>query len=167
MFLIGLATFSAGSIITAFAQNPFWMDILCGVLGLGSAMVVPPAIGILGAAYAAPSKRKNLAFSAFSAGQPIGFVFGSIFCGIAARLFDWRAAFVLLAILWAVFTVVGYYFVPAGVEAYAEGLTLRERFHGSLDKFDIVGTVLTIFGTGMFTAALTWVSPRAQSVSVD
>jgi MFS family permease len=152
MFLLGMGTFSAFVLLLAFAQNPYWMVILCGVLGLPSAMVVPPAIGIMGAAYKAPSKRKNLAFSAFSAGNPLGFVFGLITCGVASSIFNWRAAYIFLSILWAVFTVFAFWAVP-NVESFDRG-PLKERL-GALKQFDYVGTILTIFGTGMFTAALT------------
>jgi MFS family permease len=153
LFIIGLSFFAAGSLLASFAQNPFWMDIVCGFLGLFSAMAVPPAIGIMGAAYSVPSKRKNLAFSAFSSGNPIGFVFGSVLCGITSRIFSWRAAFILLAILWGVFAIFGFWAIPK-VEAF-EPEPLRKRIKGSLAKFDIVGTILTVFGTGMFTAGLT------------
>ncbi|KAI0457522.1 MFS general substrate transporter [Xylaria acuta] len=152
MFITGMAGFSLFSLVVAFAQNPFWMLIVCGVLGIPAAMVVPPAIGILGAAYATPSKRKNAAFSSFSAGNPLGFVFGTILCGIATQLFNWRAAFILLSIIWAVFTVFAFWAVP-NVETF-ERAPLRQRL-GALKQFDYLGTVLTIFGTGMFTAGLT------------
>ncbi|KAF3007055.1 hypothetical protein E8E14_003030 [Neopestalotiopsis sp. 37M] len=153
MFIIGMGSFSAFVLLLAFAQNPFWMVILCGVLGLPSAMVVPPAIGILGAAYATPSKRKNLAFSAFSAGNPLGFVFGMIVCGIASSVSTWRAAYIFLCILWALFTAHAVWAVP-NVENFVDRAPLRERLR-ALRTFDYVGTVLTIFGTGMFTAGLT------------
>ncbi|CAJ2513550.1 Uu.00g016690.m01.CDS01 [Anthostomella pinea] len=152
MFITGMGSFSAFVLLVAFSQNPFWMLIVCGILGLCSAMVVPPAIGILGAAYTAPSKRKNMAFSAFSSGNPLGFVFGTILCGIATQLSSWRAAFILLCIIWAVFTVFAFWAVP-NVENF-ERAPLRERL-GTLKSFDYVGTILTIFGTGMFTAGLT------------
>ncbi|KAI1738779.1 major facilitator superfamily domain-containing protein [Xylaria scruposa] len=152
MFITGMAGFSLFSLLVAFAQNPFWMLIVCGVLGIPAAMVVPPAIGILGAAYATPSKRKNAAFSSFSAGNPLGFVFGTILCGIATQIFNWRAAFILLSIIWAVFTVFAFWAVP-NVETF-ERAPLRQRL-GALKQFDYLGTVLTIFGTGMFTAGLT------------
>ncbi|KAI1179418.1 major facilitator superfamily domain-containing protein [Nemania sp. FL0916] len=152
MFITGMAGFSLFSLLVAFAQNPFWMLVVLGVLGIPSAMVVPPAIGILGAAYATPSKRKNAAFSCFSAGNPLGFVFGTILCGIATQIFNWRAAFILLSIIWAVFTVLAFWAVP-NVETF-ERAPLRQRL-GALKQFDYVGTILTIFGTGMFTAGLT------------
>lgn len=145
--------FSAGCLIVAFARNPFWMNILCGVLGLASAMVVPPAIGILGAAYSVPSKRKNWAFACFSAGNPLGFAAGSITCGIAARIFDWRAGFILMAIIWAFLGVASFWIVPS-VEAF-EPAPWGRRVKLALERFDALGTVLTILGVGMLTAALT------------
>ncbi|KAI1763662.1 MFS general substrate transporter [Hypoxylon sp. FL1150] len=152
MFITGMATFSAFALLVAFSQNPFWLLIVCGILGGCSAMVVPPAIGVLGAAYTTPSKRKNMAFSAFNAGNPLGFVFGIILCGIATQLSSWRAAFIVLCIIWAVFTVHAIWAVPS-VENF-DRAPLRKRL-GKLKEFDYVGTILTVFGTGMFTAGLT------------
>ncbi|XXG98451.1 hypothetical protein Hte_004775 [Hypoxylon texense] len=152
MFIAGMATFSAFALLVAFSQNPFWMLVVCGILGGCSAMVVPPAIGVLGAAYTTPSKRKNMAFSAFSAGNPLGFVFGIVLCGIATQLSSWRAAFIMLCIIWAVFTVHAIWAVPS-VESF-DRAPLKQRL-GRLKEFDYVGTILTIFGTGMFTAGLT------------
>lgn len=88
LFLWGMGSYAVFVLLVGFAQNPFWMDIVLGVLGVSSAMIVPPAGGILGAAYGKPSKRKNLAFSAFTAGKSLGTVAGSVTCGIAARLFN-------------------------------------------------------------------------------
>lgn len=88
MYLAGMGSFAVFVLLLGFAQNPFWMDIVLGVLGISCAMVVPPAGGILGAAYEKPSKRKNMAFAAFSAGNPTGFVLGSITCGVATMLFS-------------------------------------------------------------------------------
>ncbi|KAI1377684.1 MFS general substrate transporter [Hypoxylon crocopeplum] len=169
MFITGMASFSAFVLLVAFSQNPFWMLIVCGILGACSAMVVPPAIGILGAAYATPSKRKNVAFSAFSAGNPLGFVFGTILCGIATQLSSWRAAFIMLCIIWAVFTVHAVWAVP-NVENF-DRAPLRQRL-STLKQFDYVGTILTIFGTGMFTAGLTlgpedgWARPHVIALLV-
>lgn len=88
LFLWGMGSYAVFVLLVGFAQNPFWMDVVLGVLGVSSAMIVPPAGGILGAAYGKPSKRKNLAFAAFTAGKSLGTVAGSITCGIAAKLFN-------------------------------------------------------------------------------
>ncbi|KAK7418350.1 hypothetical protein QQX98_003970 [Neonectria punicea] len=170
VFLFGMGCFSASALIVAFAQNPFWMDILCGVLGLASAMVVPPAIGILGAAYDVPSQRKNWAFASFSAGNPLGFAVGSIVCGIAARIFNWRASFILLAIIWAILGVASFWIVP-DVEAF-EPAPLKTRLKIAFERFDSLGTILTVLGVGMFTAALTlgpgdgWKAPHVIAMLI-
>jgi MFS family permease len=153
MFITGIGIFCLGSLIVAFAQNPFWMNILCGVLGLASAMVVPPSIGILGAAYSLPSKRKNWAFACFSAGNPLGFAVGSLATGVAARIFDWRAGFILLAIIWAILFVASFWVIPS-VEAF-EPEPFLARLKRALKTFDSFGTVLTVLGVGMLTAGLT------------
>ena len=154
IFMTGMVGFSAGCLLLAFAKNPFWMDIMCGVLGLLSSLVVPPAYGILGAAYNVPSKRKNFAFATFSAGNPLGFALGSIATGVATRIFSWRAAFIFLAILWAVFSVMSVFIVPSNVEAFEPG-PLKTRLKNVAKTFDVIGTILTIGGVGLFTAGLT------------
>ncbi|KAK3687372.1 major facilitator superfamily-domain-containing protein [Podospora appendiculata] len=154
ILIVGLGSFSLFVLLVAFAQNPFWMDVVCGILGVCSAMVVPSAIGIMGAAYATPSKRKNMAFSAFSAGNPLGFVFGSILSGIATKLFNWRASYILIAILWSCFTVLAFWTIPS-VEAYQPGVKFKDRLKTFIKTFDFVGTILTVFGAGMLTAGIT------------
>lgn len=97
VYLAGMGSFAVFVLLLGFARDPFWMDVVLGVLGVSCAMVVPPAGGILGQAYGRPSKRKNMAFAAFSAGNPTGFVFGSITCGIATMLFNVSACCLELA----------------------------------------------------------------------
>ncbi|KAJ4389897.1 hypothetical protein N0V93_007369 [Gnomoniopsis smithogilvyi] len=154
VYLAGMGSFAVFVLLLGFATNPFWMDIVLGVLGISCAMVVPPAGGILGAAYEKPSKRKNMAFAAFSAGNPTGFVLGSITCGIATMLFSWRATFYFIAMLWAVFFLHALWAVP-NVEAFNPGEPVKERLNKFVKTFDWLGAVLTLFGTGMLTAGIT------------
>jgi len=154
LFIIGMGSFSAFCLLVAFARTPFWMDVVCGIIGISAAMVVPPAIGIMGAAYSVPSKRKNLAFSSFSAGNPLGFVFGTITGGVATQIFNWRATYIFLCILWALFTMLAVWMVPR-VEAYPPGEPLRTRLRTFVSTFDFLGTFLTVTGCGFITAAIT------------
>ena len=98
--------------ILGFSTDAMFLDVFGGLLGFWSATAVPPAVGILGAACEQPSQRKNKAFACFSAGNPVGFVLGTIFSGIAAHLFNWRASFYLLAIIYATFFVGDIWTVP-------------------------------------------------------
>jgi len=131
-----------------FARSGISLDILSGIMGLMSASGVPPAVGILGVVYEKPSKRKNYAFACFSAGNPLGFIFGTIFGGIATNLFGWRASFWLIAIIFLVTTFIGIWTIP-------KDFTAKEPVNmETLKRFDVLGTVFIIFGIGMFSAAL-------------
>lgn len=118
-----MAFFTIVALATGFSPSALFLDTFNGLLGLASAAAVPPAAGTLGAAYGKPSKRKNYAFACFSAGNPLGFVFGSIASGIATRLFDWRASLWLLAIIYAAFTILALFTVPK------DPIDLREAFN--------------------------------------
>ena len=148
IFVGSMAVLTVFALGTGFATNALVMDTLNGFLGLCSAAAVPPAVGILGATYEKPSKRKNYAFACFSAGNPLGFVFGSVFSGVATKLFNWRASFWLFAIIYLIFTVTAIFTVPKDSEE-------PEKFRwASVKKFDIFGAVCTIAGIAMFSSSL-------------
>ncbi|KAL4899295.1 hypothetical protein BDW74DRAFT_171585 [Aspergillus multicolor] len=155
LLILGSAGFSASALLLGFAKNAFWMDIIAGLLGLFSALVVPPAAGILGAAYDKPSKRKNFAFACFSAGTPVGFGIGSIIMGVAARVSGWRAGFWVFAVVWAFLTMLSVWVVPGGMETYKVGKEFKGRFGNAMGRFDFWGTFLTVFGVGLVMTGLT------------
>ena len=148
LFVGSLFLFAVFSLVAGFMKSGISVDIICGVMGLMSASGVPPAVGMLGVIYEKPSKRKNYAFACFSAGNPMGFVFGTIFGGLATNLFGWRASFWLIAIIFGAFAVIGFFVIPADS-------TDKEPFNlETIKRMDLLGTVLIIFGIGMFSAAL-------------
>lgn len=148
MFIISMLLFSIFSLGAGFAKSGMTLDILCGVLGIWSAAAVPPAQGMLGTVYEKPSPRKNKSFGAFSAGNPLGFVFGTILAGLFTQIFSWRAGFFLLAIVYFCITVVAYFTVPG------DTATKRRLDDETVKRLDLPGTGMTILGIGMFCAAL-------------
>jgi MFS family permease len=148
MFIVSMFLFSVFCLGAGFSKTGLSLDIICGVLGIFSASAVPPAQGMLGAIYAKPSKRKNRVFGCFSAGNPLGFVCGTIFSGVATQIFNWRASFWLLAIVYLVITGVAAFTVPRDT-------AVKVRFtRETVKKLDLPGTGMTILGIGMFCAAL-------------
>ncbi|KAH9882882.1 hypothetical protein J1614_000248 [Plenodomus biglobosus] len=148
MFIGSMFLFAVFSLGAGFSQTGMTLDILCGVLGVFSAAAVPPAQGMLGAVYEKPSKRKNRAFGCFSAGNPMGYVFGTILSGLFTQIFSWRAGFFLIAIAYFVTSVLAFFTVPRDTTPKQ---TLNSE---TLKRLDLPGTGLTIFGIGMFCAAL-------------
>ena len=156
MFVGSLFLFSVFALAAGFANTAIGLDVLNGVMGLFSASAVPPALGLLGVIYEKPSKRKNYAFACFSAGNPLGFVFGTIFSGIATSIFNWRSSYYLVAIIFLAFTIIGWFTVP-------KDFTDKEPLNvETLKRFDVLGTLLTIAGIGMFSAALSLGDTAAQ-----
>ncbi|PYI36285.1 putative transporter [Aspergillus indologenus CBS 114.80] len=156
LFLGSMVLFAVFSLAAGFSKTPLQLDILNGVMGLMSAASVPPGQGMLANIYQRPSKRKNRVFACFSAGNPMGFVFGSVFSGIATQLFNWRASYFLLAIIYVVVVVVAVFSVPV------DHAPKTEISGQAIKKFDIVGTLLTIAGIGMFSGALSLGSDAPQ-----
>lgn len=150
LFLVSLAFFSVCLLITGFATNAIYMDVFCGLLGLSSAASVPPAIGKLGAVYDRPSRRKNRAFACFSAGNPVGFVLGAFISGVTMQVSTWRAAFWVMSVIYAFFTVAAWWTTPPDNEQKLGGLNME-----TFVKFDLLGALLAVTGVAMFTASLT------------
>ncbi|KAF2861163.1 major facilitator superfamily transporter [Piedraia hortae CBS 480.64] len=159
MFIGAMFLFSVFAVIAGFTKEGIMLDVINGVMGLWCAAAVPPAVGILGSAYEKPSKRKNYAFACFSAGNPLGYVFGTIFGGLATYLFGWRASYWLMAIIFVVFAAAGVWTIPKD-----DALKARVNLE-TLKKFDIPGVVCIIFGIGMFSAALSLGSTEGWSAA--
>ncbi|CAO2648395.1 Nn.00g076620.m01.CDS01 [Neocucurbitaria sp. VM-36] len=148
MFIGSMFLFSVFCLAAGFSKSGLTLDILCGVLGIFSASSVPPAQGMLGAIYEKPSPRKNKCFGVFSAGNPLGFVFGTILSGLFTQIFSWRAGFFLLAIVYFCISIIAVFTVP-------KDTTTKQRLNEeTIKKLDLPGTALTILGIGMFCAAL-------------
>jgi MFS family permease len=151
LFIGSMFLFSVFCLAAGFSQSGMTLDILCGVLGIFSASAVPPAQGMLGTIYVRPSPRKNKAFGCFSAGNPLGFVFGTILAGLFTQLFNWRAGFFLLAIVYLCASIVAIFTVPK------DTMPKQKWDSETLKRLDLPGTGMTVLGIGMFCAALRYV----------
>lgn len=144
--LSGMALISITALGTAFVPNPIALNILCGLLGLGTAVVSPPAIGTLFATYP-EGRRRNKAAGALGCGNPIGFILGSFSSAIATKYFSWRASFIVVSVFFAVMTISSFWTMPS----IPRSGSLRKEAR----QFDYLGTVLTVVGIALATAALT------------
>jgi MFS family permease len=146
--LAGMVFLSLTSLIAAFAPTGLALNVLCGFLGLGTAAIAPPAIGTLFATYP-EGTRLNKATGALGSGNPVGFILGSISSGVATRVFNWRASFIVIAIFFFVMAFLAVWTMPTIPRPGDLNTVAR--------KFDYLGTVLTVVGMGLFSAALTFV----------
>lgn len=130
------------------------MNVLCGLLGLGTAAIAPPAIGTLFATYPL-GRRRQKAAGALGASNPVGFILGSISAGLATKLFSWRASFIVIAVFFFILTLLAFWTMPSTPRSGDLRVAAKQ--------FDYFGTALIIIGMATFSAALTFV----PSASID
>ncbi|KAF4568600.1 hypothetical protein EYR40_009994 [Pleurotus pulmonarius] len=161
MFMVGSAWFAAWSIATAFAPNDKAFIIFIALKGLGAAANTPSGIGLL-SSYFPPGPKRNKAFGALGAGQPLGFIGGLILGGILTdSRATWRAIFFIQAGLGFLFVALGWLVLPK--------TQIEHRYTKGLDWG---GAILSTAGIGLLTYSLAdsttaskgWATPHIPSL---
>jgi MFS family permease len=151
VLICGMTCYSVFLLIAGFATNAIFLGILCGLTGLCSAASVPAAIGLLGAAYSHPSRRKNIAFACFSAGNPLGFGAGSLLSGLLNEYMPWRASFWTLAVIYGFFAAFSWWTVPP--EQDNSPCTLQ---YATLAQLDWLGAIAIVAGIALVLSGMTY-----------
>ncbi|KXT15214.1 hypothetical protein AC579_1354 [Pseudocercospora musae] len=111
IFIWGSAWVCVVTLVCPFIPNEIGFDIFRGLQGLGAAANVPTAIGILGVTFQ-PGKARNYAFATYSAGAPLGSVFGNFLGGLVGQYATWKWVFWILAIMAGLVTIAGQLVIP-------------------------------------------------------
>ncbi|KAL3486254.1 major facilitator superfamily-domain-containing protein [Aspergillus germanicus] len=179
MILTTLATLACG-----FAPNGVTLIIFTALMGLFSAAAVTPAVGTLGAVYSVPSKRRNRAFACFSAGNPLGFVVGTLIAGVVLEVTrgkslgrggfwggddergdrdggGWRVCFWVFCVLTAGFGALVKWTVPKDKVVFSAAAGRLSAWE-VLRRFDLVGAVLVTAGVSALSAGLTLTGTAPQ-----
>lgn len=91
VFLIGMALFAAGTLLTAVAQDG---DVLIGgraLQGAGAAFLMPATISVLNLAF--PPQERGSAFGTWGAAAGIGFALGPLYGGVWTDGVSWRGIY--------------------------------------------------------------------------
>ncbi|KAH8894155.1 MFS general substrate transporter [Thozetella sp. PMI_491] len=148
IFILGSGWLVIAAAINPFLPNEIAFYIFRALQGLGSAANVPTAIGILGTTFP-PGKAKNYAFSTYSAGAPLGSIFGNLLGGFISQYASWKWVFGAVAILGAIVTLAGIVFIPAPKHTlHDEGVTVKA-------SVDWLGAALITVGSLTLMLALT------------
>ncbi len=134
IFLVGLAVFTASSLLGGLAQSEAWLIAARALQGLGAAILAPATLTILTASYPEGSAR-TWALGAWSAVSSAGASAGALLGGILTDFLSWR---------WILFVN-----VPVGIVA----LVLARR-HLPESRAEIVHRHLDLAGAITVTAGL-------------
>jgi EmrB/QacA subfamily drug resistance transporter len=137
MFLVGLAVFTASSLVGGLAATPGMLIAARAVQGLGAAVLAPATLTILTTTFAEPARRTR-AMAAWAATAAAGGAVGSLVGGVLTEYLSWR--WILLVN------------VPIGVVVLALATYHIAESHGAVGRrLDVPGAVLV---TGSLTAII-------------
>ncbi|WP_281689728.1 MFS transporter [Pseudonocardia thermophila] len=90
MFAVGMAVFGAASLAGGLATTPAALVAARAVQGLGSALIVPASLALLGATFAEGAER-NRAFALWGVAGASGAAVGALGGGALTAAFGWQA----------------------------------------------------------------------------
>ncbi|KAF7880260.1 uncharacterized protein EAF01_012021 [Botrytis porri] len=144
--LIGLLFMSAFAFVAAWSPGPYELIVICGLLGMCTAVIAPPALGILFTAYP-EGRRRNMACGALGTGNPVGFILGSVSSGLAVKYYGWRASFVVMAIFFFLLVILAFWTVPV--------ITRVGNRSDAIRRFDYAGSIFIVLAVALLSAGLT------------
>jgi EmrB/QacA subfamily drug resistance transporter len=138
MLVAGLVLFAAGSAACALAPTLPWLIVARAAQGLGSALMLPNSLAVLGASFEGPARSR--AVGIWAAAGAIAAAVGPVLGGWLIDTVDWRAIFLIN--------------LPLAAAAVGLALYAIERDPPPTDgaRLDFVGAALI---TGALTG-LTW-----------
>jgi EmrB/QacA subfamily drug resistance transporter len=106
LFVIGLAVFTAMSLLCGVAQSITMLNVARGAQGVGAAFMFAVSLAVLSNAFPRPEERMK-ALAAYGATMPGAFAIGPLVGGALTSGLDWRWIFLInlplgLACLWIV-----------------------------------------------------------------
>jgi len=156
-FTIGTFVFGAGSAWAAYASSPAELIIARGVMGAGSALVMPATLSIITNVF--PPERRAKAIAAWSGSAGIAIAGGPLLGGFLLEHFWWGSVF-LVNVPLAALTLIGCAavlpesrdrgagrFDPAGLVLSAAALfgivygVIRGGEVGTWDRLDVLGPI--------------------------
>jgi EmrB/QacA subfamily drug resistance transporter len=143
MYVLGLATFVAGSAVAALASDAGMLIAARVVQGAGAAMLVPLTLTLISDAF--PADKRGAAIGIWGGITGLGVAAGPVVGGAIVQGLSWQWIFWLN--------------VPVGLAVAGLSRLLLAESRGSRPQLDLAG--MSLAGAGLF--ALTWAPGRAPS----
>jgi EmrB/QacA subfamily drug resistance transporter len=144
MYVVGVAVFTAGSVLAALSTTADVLITARVVQGVGAALLMPLSLTLVVDAF--PAARRAGAIGIWAGITGLGVAAGPVVGGVIVQTLAWQAIFWLN--------------VPIGLAlAVLSARYLRES-HGGRRRFDLVGVVLA--AAGLF--GLSWAPVRAPAL---
>src|SRR3954451_22306726 len=133
VFVLGLAVFTAASLLCALATSPFFLDLARALQGVGSAAMFATSLALLAASFS--GRERGTAFGAWGATTGAAVAVGPLVGGVLTESVGWEAIFLLN--------------VPIGIAAIVATL-LRVDESSDPDAAGVDWAGLVTFSGGLF-----------------
>ena len=144
MYLIGVGTFAAGSIVIIFAGDAVVMLAGRTLQGIGTAGIVSTSAALI--SVATPEEKRSQALGLWAGGAALGFALGPLIGGTLTDLVSWRVIFVVDIPLLAIAALVCLLIGRSGIAA------ARSETETTVDYLGLLLLVVTL---GTFVYGLT------------
>jgi EmrB/QacA subfamily drug resistance transporter len=157
-FRIGLVIYACGSALTALSQTVLQLAIGWSVLeGIGAALVLPALAALVGGNF--EGSRRKIAYAVIGGASGAGIALGPILGGWATTNVTWRIVFVGEVVLVAFILLM----TPKVADVPRPD---------PIPKLDMVGSVLSASGLGLFVLAVLesstwgWLKPKNSPITI-
>jgi len=156
VFFVGSVMYLIFTVLCGISQNGIMLFLFRGFQGIGGAILVPGAVGIVGATYHKYDKRKALAFSVIGGMATTGFLAGILLGGICAQLLTWRWLFFITAMITGAMILSTFFIVPK--MAGEDESSAHQSRRGKYKEIDWWGQIFSISGLVLLAFSLTYSS---------
>lgn len=138
IFTLGLCVFTLGSIANALAFAGWWFILFRAIQGLGTALMLPSAIGIIVSIF--PEKQRGKAIGIYSGFAALFLVMGPLMGGVFTQYLSWRYIY--------------WFNLPIALFSYLVTMLSLPKIVPNRPKFDFWGFFFFTLGFPCFILAL-------------
>ncbi|KAL3228984.1 Major Facilitator Superfamily [Nakaseomyces bracarensis] len=161
MIVIGWTWYSVWSLITGFSYydrgNVSFYFTARTLQGVGTGMIIPNTLAIMGRTYFRPCLKKTIVFSLFGMMTSLGFVVGTTFSSLFAQLTIFAWNYWVLAMVTAGYALAAYLFIPP------DNIVEKPGAKPIYKRFDYLGALTGIAGMVLYDVAFTQASALGWS----
>lgn len=122
IIVVGLCILTVVTLLIGITTQFHWLVILRGVQGLVSATFAPAALAYVFDVY--PKKRLVTTIGFISFGFLTAGIFGQVFAGVVAQIFDWNMVFLLFGVMYCV-SIIAVSLILPKTENQMTNITIR------------------------------------------
>lgn len=133
MLIAGLIWLSIWTLAIGFTSSFIQMTVFRGLQGMGAALTIPSAVGIISSYFTGQDRTRALGL--YAASGAVGFTAGLVLGGLLSSSLGWRYIFRLSVIVSALLAVLGFIALPS-----------KQEKNNSKSRMDFLGASLSTAG---------------------